>query len=124
MQWFERQLMKKQPRDKNKSFITNLIAEECKRDPVFKEVYEAEKLMHRLVEARIKRKLTQAQVATAMGIHQPAVVRIERKPQSVSLGRLLKYAHVVGIDLASANLVSEPKKSYAVRGAAKAKAKK
>jgi len=110
--------MKKGTKKKAKSFITDLIVEECERDPVFKEVYEAEKLMHRLIEARVKRKLTQAQVASAMGIHQPAVVRIESKPESASLGRLLRYAHVVGVNLSSHSMVSENLKantSYAKR---------
>jgi transcriptional regulator with XRE-family HTH domain len=81
------------------SFITDLIAEECERDPVFKVEYEAEKLMRHLISARIERNLTQGQVAEAMGIHQPAVVRIENKPETASFGRLLSYANVVGVVL-------------------------
>jgi transcriptional regulator with XRE-family HTH domain len=86
------------------SFITDLIAEECERDPVFKVEYEAEKLMRHLISARIERNLTQGQVAEAMGIHQPAVVRIENKPETASFGRLLSYANVVGVTLATPEL--------------------
>ena len=91
--------MKKTGKTNKGSFITELIAEECARDAVFKAEYEAEKLMRELVQARKKRNLTQEQVARAMGIHQPAVVRIENRPETVSFGRLLMYANVVGVHL-------------------------
>ncbi|HEY3780468.1 MAG TPA: helix-turn-helix transcriptional regulator [Fimbriimonadaceae bacterium] len=81
------------------SFITDLIAEECERDPAFRIEYEAEKLMRYLIQARIKSNLTQGQVALAMGVHQPAVVRIESKPETASFGRLLNYANAVGVEL-------------------------
>ncbi len=56
--------------------------EELMQDPVFKTEWEAsanERAITRsLIEARIKHKLTQRQLAKRIGIKQPSLARIER----------------------------------------------
>lgn len=83
-----------------RSFITDLIDEECKRDPVFRREYEAEKLADQLRKARARSRITVESVAAAMNTAQPSVTRLESKPEAVALGRFIEYAHALGYEVA------------------------
>lgn len=57
----------------------------------------AESRAQRLVEIRKAARLTQAQLASRMGVDQPRVSRIERGDlRSIELGNLMAYAAAVG----------------------------
>jgi len=58
-------------------------------------------LINDLVEIRKAHKLTQNQVAKAMGVHLTMVQRIEnKKTDERTLGTLFKYAEAVGASIA------------------------
>ena len=69
------------------------------KDPAFKREYDALEeefaLIHELLSARTKAKLTQAEVARRMGTSQSAVARME-SGRAPSLTSLKKYASAVG----------------------------
>jgi DNA-binding XRE family transcriptional regulator len=69
------------------------------RDPKFKAEYDRLEpefaLARELIGARVKAKLTQAQVARRMGTSQSAVARME-SGRTPSLASLRKYANAVG----------------------------
>jgi len=66
------------------------------RDPAFKKAYdesEAEwQIARTLIEARVRARLTQAQVAKRMGTTQSVVSRMESGHHMPSMSRLLAYA--------------------------------
>lgn len=74
--------------------------EELMQDPVFKAGWEAsanERAITRsLIEARIKHKLTQRQLAERIGIKQPSLARIERGTHLPSIATLEKIAAGLG----------------------------
>ena len=82
------------------------------KDPEFKATYDALEeefaLIRALLDARIRAKLTQAQVARRMGTSQSAVARMESGRSLPSMSSLRKYAHATGskveIRLAKARL--------------------
>lgn len=69
------------------------------KDPKFKAEYDRLEpefaLARELISARVKAKLTQAQVARRMGTSQSAVARME-SGRTPSFASLRKYAHAVG----------------------------
>ncbi|HEY4115269.1 MAG TPA: helix-turn-helix transcriptional regulator [Rhizomicrobium sp.] len=69
------------------------------KDPKFKAEYDRLEpefaLARELIGARVKAKLTQAQVARRMGTSQSAVARLE-SGRTPSLASLRKYANAVG----------------------------
>lgn len=69
------------------------------KDPEFKKEYDRLEpefaLAREVISARVKAKLTQAQVAKRMGTSQSAVARIE-SGRSPSLTSLRRYAKAVG----------------------------
>jgi len=81
------------------SFITDLIQEECERDPDFRREYEAEKLADQLRRSRAANRITIESVAVAMKTVQPSISRLERKPEAVAFGRFLEYAHALGYEV-------------------------
>ena len=70
------------------------------KDPEFKAAYDALEeefaLIRALLDARIRAKLTQAQVARRMGTSQSAVARMESGRSPPSMSSLWKYAHATG----------------------------
>ena len=70
------------------------------KDPAFKKEYDALEeeyaLAGKLVDARVKAKLTQEQVARRMGTSQSAVARMESGRKMPSTTSLQKYAAAVG----------------------------
>ena len=79
-----------------------VLAEEL-RDPSFRVVWEAEeakrKVISTLIGQRIKRKLTQAQLAHRAGIKQPSLARVESGSVMPSLSLLNKLAKALNSSL-------------------------
>ena len=72
-------------------------------DPTSPEVLRADllaendqQLMDALVQVRIERGFTQAQVAKIMGVKQPTVADFEAHDSNPTLARIRRYAHAVG----------------------------
>lgn len=70
------------------------------KDPDFKREYDALdkefELIDELLKARAEAKMTQAQVAEAMGVKQSAVARIESGNLDIKYSTLLNYLNAVG----------------------------
>ena len=70
------------------------------KDPDFKREYDALdkefELIDELLKARAEAKMTQAQVAEAMGVKQSAVARIESGHLDIKYSTLLNYLKAVG----------------------------
>ena len=75
----------------------NKAFEKMMQDPEFKKEYEALKpefaLKKQLIEARIKSKLTQEQIATKMNMKQANLARFEKTRFST----IIKYARALGL---------------------------
>ena len=82
-------------------------AEKCANDPAFKIAYDALEdefaALAALLDARLQAGLTQAQVASRMGVSQPVLARIEsslgKQDHSPSLHTLRRYAEACGMKL-------------------------
>ena len=77
------------------------LRRELMRDPDFKREYDALEeeftLAKEIIELRIKRKLTQKQLARRMGTSQPAIARIESGSyRNVSLSFLRRLGKALG----------------------------
>ena len=77
------------------------LRRESMRDPDFKREYDALEeeftLAKEIIELRIKRKLTQKQLAQQMGTSQPAIARIESGSyKNVSLSFLRRLGKALG----------------------------
>ena len=71
-------------------------------DPEYRKAWDALEdefsIAEALIQARMRAKMTQAEVATAMGVSQPAIARIE-SGKSISLKTLRRYAKATGSKL-------------------------
>ena len=71
-------------------------------DPEYRQAWDALEdefsIAGALIEARARAKMTQAEVAIAMGVSQPAIARIE-SGKSISLKTLRRYAKATGSKL-------------------------
>jgi DNA-binding XRE family transcriptional regulator len=84
-----------------------VAAKKCASDPEFKVAYDALEdefaALAALLEARSAAGLTQAEVASRMGVSQPVLARIEsslgKKDHSPSLHTLRRYAKACGMKL-------------------------
>ena len=78
----------------------NKAFEKMMQDPEFKKEYEVLKpefeLKKQLIEARIKSKLTQEQIATKMNMKQANLARFE-KSLDARFSTIIKYARVLGL---------------------------
>ncbi len=76
--------------------------EQMQNDPEYRREYDALEdefaLARRMIEARAKANLTQAQIAERMGVTQPSVARIE-SGKNVSLKTLGRYAKALGAEI-------------------------
>lgn len=86
-------------------FLDEAVAFRAQTEPEVGDNWSAIKLVSEIRAVRERKGLTQAQVAAKMGIPQPHVVRIERKPWSTGFGRILAYAQAVGVDFSVAEHV-------------------
>lgn len=84
-----------------------VAATKCAADPEFKVAYDALEdefaALAALLDARAQAGLTQAEVASRMGVSQPVLARIEsslgKKDHSPSLHTLRRYAQACGMKL-------------------------
>ncbi len=80
-----------------------MVAAFTREDPTFRGLYEAdlarEDLLFALRDLRRARRLTQTQVAAAMGTSQSAVAKLERAESDPRLSTVARYALAVGHDL-------------------------
>ncbi|HDV5785737.1 TPA: helix-turn-helix transcriptional regulator [Legionella pneumophila] len=86
---------------------TDELRNEVMNDPEARAVYEATKLQIELAlqlkEARIKKNMTQEDVATLLHTKKPAISRLEKGHESIksfpSLLTLVKFASAIGYEL-------------------------
>lgn len=86
---------------------TEEVAEKSANDPEFRIAYDALEdefaALAALLDARLQAGLTQAQVASRMGVSQPVLARIEfslgKQNHSPSLNTLRRYASACGMKL-------------------------
>ncbi|MGV3615081.1 MAG: helix-turn-helix domain-containing protein [Fimbriimonas sp.] len=90
-------------------YLQERIAHDVANDPGFAEVWAPCALMIKLVDERIRLGLTQAEMASRMGVTQAAVARMENNPPGVSFARILAYTHALGADLAVIPSAAAPK---------------
>jgi ribosome-binding protein aMBF1 (putative translation factor) len=87
-------------RRRSRDFLDEILAEGAKRDPQFQQLvdsaYRRRALLHRLVAARRRSGLTQAEIADRMRTSQAAVARIETGNFDVRTTTLDRYALAVG----------------------------
>lgn len=73
------------------------------KDPEFKKEYEALEpeyaLKRRIIELRIKKEMTQKQLAMAAGTHQTSIARFERGDYSPTLSFASRLAMAMGMKL-------------------------
>lgn len=81
---------------------SSIVREQMMADPEFRKEYDALEeefsLIEAMIEARSRANMTQADVAKAMGVTQPQIVRIE-SGKNVSLKSLRRYAKATGSTL-------------------------
>lgn len=78
-------------------YLDHVAAMRAKDEPEIAGQWEATKIVVDIKKAREDAGLTQADVAARMGIAQPHVARIERRPWAASFARILAYADAVGV---------------------------
>ena len=82
-----------------RDFLDEMIAEHSK-DPEFAKAWAESQARINIASLRKELNLTQAQVAERMGVARPRVAELERRPLSVSFGRMSAYARALGVSLA------------------------
>lgn len=90
----------------NRQYLTSYdeaLVASFKRDPEFKKLWQAgaarRKAVSALIGARIRHKLSQAQLAHKAGIKQPSLARAESGRVGVSVDFLGKVARALGKEL-------------------------
>ena len=82
--------------------LSDLLREELK-DPEFRKEWEAREpernLMRAILDARIKRKMTQAEIAKKAGTTQSAIARFEAGNTNPTLGFVSRLSRAVGARL-------------------------
>lgn len=76
---------------------------ELLKDPEVRKEYEALKpkymLIRTLIERRNELRMSQAQLARTVGVHQPAICRLERGDGNMTLSTLFKVANALNMKL-------------------------
>lgn len=120
MKWSERHQMWLDPdsrtperRRKDDEILRDVEADRERIDATLRAVREAGKpsavdeaaaqlagrLLHSLIEARLRVGFSQTEVARRMGVPQSAIVRLEAGTHSPTLSTLARYASAIGVDL-------------------------
>ena len=77
------------------------LEKEWKKDPNFQKSYKSMEpeflLAKAFIKARVEAKMSQAQVAKAMGTKQSAIARLESGESYPSIKTINKFAHAVGM---------------------------
>lgn len=83
-------------RNKTKLFNLDELHEQWMKEPEYKQAYEATEpeyqLARSLIGLRLKRKMTQTELASKIGTKQPVISRIEAMTQKPSLSLLERIA--------------------------------
>ncbi len=81
----------------------NSVKKQWLKDPAFKKEYDKLEnryaVIDKVIEARIKRKLTQTQLAKKIGTRQSAIARLESGSVNPSLDFMEKIASALGMRL-------------------------
>lgn len=89
--------------DINKLPSFNAFLEEQMKDPEFKKEYDKlqpeYELIHKILDARIKKKLTQKQLAERMGTKQSSLARFEAGNGNPTFAFVQKLATALGTDI-------------------------
>lgn len=85
------------------SMLDAVVADRAATEPDAPARWAAIKLAQDVCAARVRGGLTQAEVARRMGLPQPRIADIERRPWSASLGRIMAYAQAVGVEVGVLN---------------------
>lgn len=79
------------------------VMAEALKDPEFKKEYDRQQpefeIINKIIEARIKKKLTQKEIATRMGTKQSALARLESGHANPTIGFIQKLATALGTDI-------------------------
>ena len=71
--------------------------------PNIRHQYEALKPKYEIIQAIIARRnelsLSQRELARLVGMHQPAICRLERGDNNITVGTLFKVAHALSLDI-------------------------
>lgn len=78
------------------SFLEQVAEERATYDSEFAALWNEAQQEIRLARLRKASGLSQAEVAERMGVHQPTVARIEKRPSSVSFGSIRRYIEAIG----------------------------
>lgn len=96
-----------------KHYVPDLLDEiasaRAQHEPEVAENWSAIKLVTEIRGIREERGMTQALIAERMGIPQPHVARIERRPWATGFARILAYANAVGVDLVVDETTKHPR---------------
>jgi transcriptional regulator with XRE-family HTH domain len=80
-------------------YLDELILESHKLDAGFGVLWAEAEFRILLATLRKEANLTQEEVAHRMGVARPRVAELERRPLSVSFGRMLSYADAIGVPI-------------------------
>jgi len=79
------------------------VLNEALNDPKFKKEYDRQKpefeIINKILDARIKQKLTQKEIAARMGTQQSALARLESGRANPTLSFVQKLATALGTDI-------------------------
>ncbi len=71
--------------------------------PDIRKEYEALKPKYEIIQAIIARRnelsLSQRELARLVGMHQPAICRLERGDNNITIGTLFRVAHALNLDI-------------------------
>ncbi len=82
------------------------------RDPEFRQAYEALEpefdIIRQIIDLRVKRKMSQAQLAAKVGTKQPSIARMERRGKTRDLDYLRRVAEALDARLEVRLVPREP----------------
>lgn len=84
---------------RERDMLDELTEVQAQSDPRAADEWEAMKIVARLLKIRKEKGLTQAEVASRMGLPQQRVAEIERRPWGVGFGRIVGYARSIGVEV-------------------------
>ena len=93
-----------------------LIQDSLDNDPGFADVWAPLALLSKLIDERIRLGLSQAEVASRMGVARSAVAKLENDPDGVAFARILSYSRALGVELVPNTSREKPKAVRIGRG--------
>jgi len=89
--------------------LSLLIQDSLDNDPGFADVWAPLALLSKLIDERIRLGLSQAEVASQMGVARSAVAKLENDPDGVAFARILTYARALSVELVPKPSRKKPK---------------